>query len=165
MNELDGTERWMPRAALDRASLLLTRAGDALVTSADEALAPSGLNGREYAILSIIETDGPGTQQELARLLNKAPALIVAAIDDLESRGLVVRTRDPADRRRSRVTITQAGSAALAQGDRLADAALDALFAGLDDDELRQLRSLLARGLEPVIAAHATATASPPYTP
>jgi DNA-binding MarR family transcriptional regulator len=159
MNMPAGSARWMPRAALNRAALLLIRAGDGLATAADETLAPSGLNGREYAILSIIETDGPGTQQELARLLNKAPALVVAAIDDLESRGLVVRTRDPTDRRRSRVTITEAGSTALAQGDSLADAAFDALFAGLDDDELRQLRSLLARGLAPVIAAHSTATA------
>jgi DNA-binding MarR family transcriptional regulator len=159
MHVPDGNDRWMPRAALTRAALLLIRAGDGLATVADETLAPSGLNGREYAILSIIETDGPGTQQELARLLNKAPALVVAAIDGLESRGLVVRTRDAADRRRSRVTITEAGSGALAQGDGLADAAFDALFAGLDDEELRQLRCLLGRGLAPLIAAHSAATA------
>jgi len=135
------------------------RRHDALLCDADKTLAPSGLDAREYAILSIIETDGPGTQQELARLLNKAPAIVVAALDDLEARGLVARTRDPADRRRSRVTVTKAGTAALAKADRLADAAFDALFAGLAPDELRELRDLLARGLEPVVAAASPATA------
>src|SRR3954454_15779167 len=155
----DGIGRCIPRGAQDRPALLLASAGDLLLQAADETLAPSGLDGREYSILSTLEPDGRGTQQELARLLNKAPAIVVAAIDDLESRGLVVRTRDPADRPRSRVTITEAGSAALAQGDRVADASFDALFAGLDDDELQQLRSLLARGLAPVIAAQSTVTA------
>ena len=149
----------IPRGALGRAPLLLTSAGDVLVRDADTTLAASGLDAREYTILSIIETDGPGTQQELARLLNKAPAIIVAAVDDLEARGLVARTRDPADRRRSRVTVTEAGTAALATADRLADAAFDALFGGLTRAELRELRTLLARGLEPRIAAGSPAAA------
>ncbi len=148
-----GSGHCISRGALRRAALLLAKAGDLLLQDADRTLAGSGLDARAYAILSIIETDGPGTQQELARLLDKAPAIVVAAIDDLEARGLVARTRDPADRRRSRVTISAAGTAVLAEADRLADAAFDALFEGLSARELRELRRLLARGLEPMAAA------------
>jgi DNA-binding MarR family transcriptional regulator len=155
----DRTGRCIPRAALARAALLLATAGDALLQSADATLAGSGLDGRGYSILSIIETDGPPTQQELARLLNKAPAIVVSAIDELEARGLVTRTRDPADRRRSRLSVTDAGTAALAEADRLADAAFDALFEGLGQRELRQLRDLLARGLAPVVDARSSAAA------
>ncbi len=144
-------ERCIPRGAKDRGALLLTSAGDLLMQGADAILEESGLDARAYLILSIIETDGPGTQQELARLLNKAPAIVVAAVDDLEARGLVERVRDPADRRRSRVTITKAGTTALAKADRLADQAFDALFRGLDERELRRLRDLLAKGLQPMI--------------
>ncbi len=147
------TGRCIPRGATGRAALLLVSAGDLLQQGADQTLAASGLDARAYLILSIIETDGPGTQQELARLLDKAPAIVVAAIDDLEARGLVARTRDPADRRRSRVTVTKAGTAALAKADRLADEAFDALLGGLNQRELRQMRDLLARGLEPIIDA------------
>jgi DNA-binding MarR family transcriptional regulator len=155
-----GGDLCIPRGAFGRAPLLLAGAGDLLLRGADETLAESGLDGRAYSILSIIDTDGPGTQQELARLLNKAPPIVVAAIDDLEARGLVTRTRDPADRRRSRVTMTDAGAAALGTADRLADAAFDELFRGLGADELTQLRDLLARGLQPVMAASPPATAA-----
>ena len=126
-----------------------------------EKLAASGLDSREYSILSILDTDGPGSQQELARLLGKAPAIVVAAIDDLEERGLVTRTRDPADRRRSRVTVTKAGSKALSHADKLAEAAVAELFTGLDAGELRQLQDLLARGLRPMIDSGPPALVGP----
>jgi DNA-binding MarR family transcriptional regulator len=144
-------ELCIPRGAQGRTALLLVGAGSLLSAIGDDKLAASGLDSREYSILSILDTDGPGSQQELARLLGKAPAIVVAAIDDLEKRGLVTRARDPADRRRSRVTLTKAGSRALAQADELAEAAVAELLSGLDTDELRQLQDLLARGLRPVI--------------
>src|SRR4051812_18290847 len=134
-----GADHCIPRGALGRAPLLLASAGTALLQSADVTLAESGLDGRGYSILSIISTDGPGTQQELARLLNKAPAIVVAAVDDLEARGLVERTRDPADRRRTRVTLTKAGERALERADRLAAEAFASLFSGLGDGDLAQL--------------------------
>jgi|SRR4051794_28272207 DNA-binding MarR family transcriptional regulator len=141
----------IPRAAKGRAALLLAGAGDLLLQRAEETLSGAGVNGREYLILSILETDGPGSQQEIARLLRKAPAIVVAAVDDLEGRGLVKRARDPADRRRSRVTLTKPGEKALARADRLADDAFARLFDGLDADELEQLKGLLGRGLQGLI--------------
>ena len=133
-------------------ALLLVNVGAALSLLADEQLAAAGVDGREYAILSILESDGPGSQLELARLLGKAPAVVVGAVDALEDRGLVERARDPADRRRSRVTMTAAGAKTLRKADTLADDAVADLLAGLDADELRNLRELLARGVEPRIA-------------
>jgi DNA-binding MarR family transcriptional regulator len=148
-------ELCIPLGAQGRTALLLVGAGNLLSGMGDEKLAASGLDSREYSILSILDTDGPGSQQELARLLGKTPAIVVAAVDDLEERGLVRRTRDPADRRRSRVTLTKRGSKALAHADELAEAAVAELFAGLDAGDLRQLRDLLARGLQPTIDAAA----------
>ena len=152
-------ELCIPRGAEGRTALLLVGAGSLLSAIGDDKLAASGLDSREYSILSILDTDGPGSQQELARLLGKAPAIVVAAVDDLEQRGLVTRTRDPADRRRSRVTPTKAGSKALSHADTLAEAAVAELFTGLDAGDLRQLQDLLARGLRPMIDAGAPALA------
>jgi DNA-binding MarR family transcriptional regulator len=137
----------IPRGSETRMALLLAQAGAYLLDSADEVLAPVGLDGRGYSILAILHTDGPGSQLELARLLGKAPALVVTAIDELESRGLVERTRDPADRRRSRVMLTKAGERMLTKADKLADEAAASLLSGLDAAELGQLHDLLLRGL------------------
>jgi DNA-binding MarR family transcriptional regulator len=137
----------IPRGNETRMPLLLVRAGAYLLETADEILEPVGLDGRGYSILAILHTDGPGSQLELARLLGKAPALVVTAVDDLEAAGLVERTRDPADRRRSRVMLTKKGEAVLAKADKLADEATAALLSGLDADELAQLHDLLLRGL------------------
>jgi len=49
-----------------------------------------------------------------------APAQMVALIDEFEALGHVERSRDPADRRRTRVTITARGRKALASGDEVA---------------------------------------------
>ena len=74
----------IPRGAQGRTALLLVGAGNLLSEIGDDKLAASGLDSREYSILSILDADGPGSQQELARLLGKAPAIVVAAVDDLE---------------------------------------------------------------------------------
>ena len=144
---LHGDGFCIPRGDETRMPLLLARAGAYLLDSADELLAPVGIDGRGYSILAILHTDGPGSQLELAKLMGKAPALVVTAIDELEAQGLVERTRDPADRRRSRVMLTKAGERALAQADKLADEAAASLLSGLNAEELAQFHDLLLRGL------------------
>jgi DNA-binding MarR family transcriptional regulator len=137
----------VPRCAEGNVALMLTFIGTAIDEVADDRLAPAGLTAREYTILAILDKDGPGSQAELARMLNKVPAMVVQAVDALESRGLVERTRDPADRRRSRVTMTAAGEQALAKGNKVADETARELLPGLDDAELKRLERLLSRGL------------------
>jgi DNA-binding MarR family transcriptional regulator len=140
--------RRVPLADRGRTALLLSKIGAILGELADEQLAPAGLDGNEYGILAVLDVDVPNTQQELADLIGKAPGAVVAAIDDLEGRGLVARERDAADRRRSRVVLTRKGRAALAKGDRLADDALAEVLPGLSAKELESLSTTLAKGLE-----------------
>jgi DNA-binding MarR family transcriptional regulator len=137
----------VPQGARGRTALMLVKVGAMLEEIADAQLAGSGLDARDYTLLAILSVDGPGSQHELARLLGKAPGIIVAEVDELERKGLVERNRDPQDRRRSRVTPTAAGRAALARADELADAAIAELLGGLDAGDLAQLGSLLERGL------------------
>jgi MarR family transcriptional regulator, lower aerobic nicotinate degradation pathway regulator len=142
-----GGKHHIPLGAGGRPALLLVRIGAVLGEIADEQLAAAGVNGADYGILAVLASDGPGSQQELAELLGKAPGLMVAAIDDLEERGLVARVRDPADRRRSRVTVTAAGEKALRHADQLADQAVADLFPGLGKQERSELGRLLERGV------------------
>lgn len=130
-----------------RPSLLLAHIGTALEAAADDWLAPSGLTGRDYAVLAILTSDAPHTQQELARLLGKVPGIAVVAVDRLEAAGFVERRRDPADRRRSRVVATEAGRTALRQADLLSGDGLSQLLPGLDAEQRDSLSELLTRGV------------------
>ncbi len=72
-----------------------------------------------------------------------APAATVA-VNDLEARGLVVRETDPANRRCKVVSLTDAGHDMVRAIDAIDDPAPVPLTA-LDDAELRELRTILAR--------------------
>ena len=72
-----------------------------------------------------------------------APAATVA-INDLEDRGLVVREIFPSNRRCKLVSLTDAGRAMVATIDGIDDPASD-ILAVLDNDELRQLQSIVEK--------------------
>ena len=137
----------VPRAAASRLGFLLVALGSRLEVLAEERLAELGLDGYDYTLLAILSVDGPGTQAELAGLMGKAPGVIVAAVDQAEAKGFVERKRDPADRRRSRVTPTRTGLNALTRADKVADELVSQALAGLPAPELRSLHALLRRGL------------------
>jgi DNA-binding MarR family transcriptional regulator len=73
------------------------------------------------------------------------PSGLIATIDDLEERGWLERRKDPADRRRNVVVLTEAGVAKLAEGRGAAYARARELTAPLSAKERRALRDLLAK--------------------
>ena len=81
-------------------------------------------------------------KQVAAAATMDAPAATVA-VNDLEDRGLVVRTPDPTNRRCKVVSLTDAGHDMVDAIDSIDDPA-PAVLAGLDDAELKELRALLA---------------------
>jgi DNA-binding MarR family transcriptional regulator len=111
-------------------------------------------------VLAILTTDTPDTQQELARLLGKAPGIAVIAVDRLQAAGLVERHSDPADRRRSRVVATEAGRKALRKADLLSDDGLSWLLPGLDASQRDSLYGLLARGVNRIPMRNTTKSPS-----
>jgi DNA-binding MarR family transcriptional regulator len=72
-----------------------------------------------------------------------APAATVA-VNDLEERGLVVRSIDPTNRRCKLVSLTDAGRAVVTAIDAIDDPAPD-VVAALSDAELKALHTILAR--------------------
>lgn len=79
---------------------------------ADDALDPTGLDRREYAVLRVLIANEPLSQQALAALLGVDQTTMVAVIDSLEAKAAVTRRPDPADRRRNAVQVTPEGHAA-----------------------------------------------------
>ncbi|WP_234321059.1 MarR family winged helix-turn-helix transcriptional regulator [Streptomyces katrae] len=127
-----------------RLGLLLAWHGSITETRMKKALSAAGLTPRHAMTLMRLE-DGPVGQRALAEGLEVDPSVLVGILNDLEGEGLALRRRDPADRRRHNVAITEAGSAALAKTNAALDEVERSLFAALSQQDQDALRSLLAR--------------------
>jgi DNA-binding MarR family transcriptional regulator len=143
----------LPNAFASRLPLLFVRAGNDLTIKAEARFQALGIDGRAYIALAILADDQPGSQLELAQACGKAPAMVVNMVDDLTDKGFVVRERDPKDRRRSIVTLTDAGRAVLADADREAERVQDEMFGTLSAQERTMLHTLMRRALSTVPAA------------
>ncbi len=132
-------------AVNSRLSYLFQRLHLELGALHDELLAPFGIGAGDLAILLLIDAREPVSQQQMARRLDVDRTTMVALIDALESKGLVARRSDPADRRRNVIELTKAGGTTLRRATHASDEAEQRLLADLDEGEAAQLRSLLRR--------------------
>jgi DNA-binding MarR family transcriptional regulator len=110
-------------------------------------LAEHDLRLVHHALLSALDDLGPLSQQQLADSLDLDKSHLVGRIDDLESRALVTRERDPGDRRRHRVTPTPAGKALVDQLRPVARASQQTFLDGLSAAQQQSLIALLGRVL------------------
>ncbi len=118
-------------------------------------LAPLGLTAGQAALLHAIRTRPGVGVGELAASEGVSAPRVSAAIDRLESRGLVGRARSLADGRRIELTLSEEGRRVLRSARRRRTAWLAARLARLDDgerravaDALRPLARLLEEGAE-----------------
>jgi MarR family transcriptional regulator, lower aerobic nicotinate degradation pathway regulator len=110
-----------------------------------EYLSVERLPRQHYLVLAgLAELDSPA-QAELGRILRVDAGDLVAILKDLESAGYVGKERNPTDRRRNALTVTEAGHKALLRLDKIVEAANDALVIRLSPAEREQLVSLLTR--------------------
>lgn len=72
-----------------------------------------GLRAGAFGVLALIDANPGIAQIDLARFGGYDQTALVGILYDIELRGWVTRVRDPADRRRHRVQITDAGKIAL----------------------------------------------------
>lgn len=77
-----------------------------LLRGARGELARSGLTGAQANVVSLLGTRGPLTISELARELHLGHSTVSGIVDRLQRRGIVQRLADPADRRYTRVSLT-----------------------------------------------------------
>jgi DNA-binding MarR family transcriptional regulator len=101
------------------------------------------------AVLAALADFGPHTQRDLAARLAIDPSDIVKVLDDLTATHDVTRTRDPADRRRTIVTLTPQGATTLAAQVAAAHSTQSALLAPLTPPERETLHALLLRVFTP----------------
>jgi DNA-binding MarR family transcriptional regulator len=113
----------------------------------NRALAQFGLKERSYSVLALATSELEPTQREMAEFLSLDPSQIVALIDELEQRGLVIRAPGRLDRRAKIVSATEDGSAVFRQAEAAARAAESTALASLTDAEAGELKGLLRKAL------------------
>ena len=95
--------------------------------------------------LAVIASHQPVSQREISDHLGLDASDVVGVLDILEAAHMVQRQRDPRDRRRHAVVLTELGETAARHFAALRAQATERVLADLDDEERRQLADLLNR--------------------
>ena len=127
---------------------LLLRTARMLRRANAHALAPLGTNPHQARALRVIDREAPLRPSRLAELLHVNPRSATENVDNLVAAGWVARSPDPADRRATLLTLTDAGRAQCAQINELRAREHAHYFERLDASDRERLREILNRLLD-----------------
>ena len=114
----------------------------------DEQLAALEVSAAQYAILATLGLGGVKSASDLCKWISYDAGAMTRMIDRLEEKGLLRRSRDPADRRLVNLELTDQGNAALPRMRNISLGVVNRFLQGFTQEEARQLESLLIRMLE-----------------
>ena len=138
-----------PRIVWRHLGAVLNKAAASVRELANGALAPLGLEIRQFIVLTFLRQFGPVSQQSLGEYVRIDRTTMVSLVDDLERKGFVERRRNPEDRRAYAIHITSSGREVQQRAEEVLERADDEFMAPLSRDEREQLRELLVRLVEP----------------
>ena len=124
---------------------LLARLGIGFKAQAIATVEQAGCELYDYSVLAILAEGDRETQATIADALTLDPSRLVALLDSLEQRDLIVRQRDPQDRRRHVVSITATGRQELSRLRAMIRQLEDEFFAPLDAESRKAFHELLLR--------------------
>jgi DNA-binding MarR family transcriptional regulator len=121
--------------------------------AAEASMAPGGLRPRHLIALRLLSERGPSSQHGMASALSLDPSNVVGLLNELEERGLIVRRRDPSDRRRHIVELSSRGAEELGLAYARLACVEDELLSVLSPEERSTLYDLLVRavGVQPLM--------------
>jgi DNA-binding MarR family transcriptional regulator len=129
----------------DRVAFLLSQVGARAAQEFTRLLKPLDLAPADAGILRFVARSVGLSQQALAAALNMHASRLVALIDDLESRGLLVREVHATDRRLYSLALTQKGKETLLSIRDVADEHNRLMCAALTRSETTVLHTLLSK--------------------
>jgi DNA-binding MarR family transcriptional regulator len=130
--------------------VLLTRLARAVFLHSSVDLV--GMNLRNMVVLAYLRDHPSASQQLITEQLSMDSNTGVLVLNDLEDLEYVERRRDPADRRRHIVDITDAGLEALEHAEVAQGSIEDEILGGLSVSERAAFRRLLVKALEDHVA-------------
>jgi DNA-binding MarR family transcriptional regulator len=107
-----------------------------------------GMRLKLFLLLGYVRDRGAVSQHELETGLLMDANSVVLLLNEAEAAGFSIRKRDPADRRRHMVELTDAGRAAVVRAEKAREGIEDDVLSDLSVDERKALRKLLKRVLE-----------------
>jgi MarR family transcriptional regulator, transcriptional regulator for hemolysin len=119
--------------------------GKAIREYFEAALTQAGASLATWVVLVGIERGGWDNQRNLANDLRIEGATLTRHLDRMERDGLIVRTRDPDDRRQIRVDLTPEGSTVYQRLKAVAQTTGRRATDGLSADDQANLRRILER--------------------
>lgn len=138
-----------PQELAGRLGYLLKHAQLGLAELTAAALEPFGLTGRELAVLTVLASSEPTSQQQAAQRLGVDRTTMVALVDVLEDKGLVQRHAHAEDRRRNVVELTEKGRGTLHEAGKAAQEAESRFLAPLSSKDAQRLKAALLAVIQP----------------
>jgi len=133
------------RIEAPRLWIVLSRCYRAVSVIAERSIADAGLCLTDFAVLEALLHKGPLTITEIQAKVLLASGSMTAAVDRLESKGLIVRKSTPNDRRAKTLELTSEGRRVAEASFRSHAGELEAAAAVLNQKEKRQLYDLLKK--------------------
>jgi DNA-binding MarR family transcriptional regulator len=139
----------LPESITSRTGFLIARAHVALRDRAAHALRALGIEPRHFGTLTALAGAEPCSQQRLAARLGVSGPAIVQTVDDLHTAGLIVRDRNPVDRREHVLRLTAPGRTHLDRARDTLDGIQREVAAQLGSSAARELNMLLIKLITP----------------
>lgn len=128
-----------------RTGHLISRVATLMQVGFDRRLKPFGVTRSQWAIMAAIFGKEAETAADIAKIWSLDATAVTRLIDRLESKGLVKRTHDTADRRVNRLELTEEGQRLSPILKNEADKNHNHIFGALSESEEKHLRELLAK--------------------
>jgi len=125
----------------------LNLAGCKLKRYTSNILRKNGINltPEQFLTIDILWNRGPMSQTMLAEEMQKDKNSVTKLVDALESKGLVVRNRDKADRRSNTVVLTEKAEKMKQETKQFGVNMLDNMLESIDEKELRSFLTTLRK--------------------
>jgi MarR family transcriptional regulator, lower aerobic nicotinate degradation pathway regulator len=155
--ELERRPACLPEELRANTLFLIARLGYMIKARVLQELEEAGFSMYEYSVLATLAEGACEAQATIADLLSLDRSQLVGMLDHLEERGLVERKRDPADRRRHKVSLTAEGKREFAKLRAIVRKVDASILEPLDEETRKSLHKTLL-----TVAAHNDSRFGPP---
>lgn len=114
-----------------------------------ERMSEFDLRAVEFSVLSLLHANPNITQKRLSNAINVSPPNLATLLDRLEARGLLLRQRNPLDKRSQTLLLTPVGERTALQAEQTVSALEAEATAALSNAERQQLLVLLQKIFKP----------------